>query len=183
MMVMCEKIVVIADATASARPDASAMADIAEQAAEAVRHLGHTPRLAFLSFSNFGKPMITSTENIHKAVTILDDRGVKVEYEGEMAADVALNFELQKSLYSVSRLIGPANILIMPGLHSANISYKMLAELGGGSIIWPMTWGLEKSMQITRMGSSTSDIINMAGLDAMGAIIQEEEDGQVGLVN
>jgi malate dehydrogenase (oxaloacetate-decarboxylating)(NADP+) len=175
MMVLRERTIFIADATASARPDAEEMADIAEQAAEAAERLGHTPRVGFLSFSNFGKPAITSTKNVHQAVTILDTRGVDFEYEGEMSADVALNYDLQRELYPVSRLTGPANVLIMPGLHSANISYKMLAELGGGSVIGPMTLGLSHSVQITRMGSRTSDIINMAGLAAMGSIILAEE--------
>lgn len=168
IMVTGGKTVFIADTAVSERPSAEYMADIAIQAADAARKLGHVPRVAFLSYSNFGNPTRESTRAVREAVKILDGRHVDFEYDGEMAADVALNPEMQK-LYPFSRLQGPANVLIMPGLHAANISYKLLAELAGGRVIGPILWGLDQPIQICRMASTSNDILNMAGIAAMGS--------------
>ncbi len=180
LMVTRTRTVFIADTTISELPSAEELADIAVQAADAARRLGHTPRVAFLSFSNFGNPMKERTVRMREAVKILDQRNVDFEYDGEMAADVALNSELMQKLYPHCRLSGPANILIMPSLHAANISFKLLAELGGGKIIGPILWGLKNSVQIVRMSASATDILNMAGLAAMGSI-ETEEHGRPGI--
>ncbi|MCK5041321.1 MAG: NADP-dependent malic enzyme, partial [Sphingomonadales bacterium] len=165
--------VFIADATVHELPTPEELADIAIQSAEAVRRLGHKPRVAFLSFSNFGNPMAARANNMREAVQLMGERNVDFEYDGEMAADMALNYDMMKELYPHCRLTGPANILIMPGLHAANISYKLLNELGGGKLIGPLLWGLDKSIQIARLGSTASDLVNMAGLAAMGSINDE----------
>ena len=167
------KTVFIADTAVNDSPNAGELADIAMQSANIVRILGQTPRVAFLSYSNFGNPTRPMTKHIHEAVEVLESKNPNFEFEGEMMADVALNPEMAKH-YPFSRLTGPANILIMPGLHSANISYKLLAELGGGRVIGPILWGLKKSVQITRMSSTSTDILNMAGLAAMGSLSEEE---------
>lgn len=161
--------VFIADTAINENPTGEEMADIAIQAADAVRRLGFKPRVAFLSFSNFGNPMRRSAKNSREAVQILDERGVNFEYEGEMAPDVALRPDLRRELYPFSRLTGPANILIMPDLHTANISYKLLAELGASRIIGPILWGLNKPVQICRMTATANDVLNMAGIAAMGS--------------
>ena len=110
---------------------------------------------------------------LRAAVEILEEKKVDFEFDGEMMADVALNPDMAK-LYPFSRLTKPANILIMPGLQSANISYKLLAELSGGRVIGPILWGMQKSIQITRMNSTSTDILNMAGLAAIGSLGEEE---------
>ena len=109
------------------------------------------------------------SERILEAVQILDSRDVNFEYDGEMAADVALNTELMK-LYPFCRLSAPANVLVMPALHSANIVSNMLQELGGGSMIGPILSGMELPVQIASMNASVSDIINLAGIAAIDSI-------------
>ena len=137
--------------------------------------MGHTPRVAMLSFSTFGNLVRNRSTEVREVVEILDSCDVDFEYEGEMSADVALNPELMK-LYPFSRLSGPANVLIMPALHSANISSKLLQELGGGTVIGPMLIGLEKPVQIVQMGASVSEILNMAALAAVNSINDEDND-------
>ncbi|WBX85408.1 NADP-dependent malic enzyme [Sphingosinicella microcystinivorans] len=159
----------IADTTVNERPTAEQLADIAEQTASVARRMGKTPRVAFLSYSNFGNPPGEITGVLRDAVAVLDDRRVGFEYEGEMSADVALNRDMAK-LYPFSRLTGPANVLIMPGLHSANISAKLLKELGGGRVFGPLLMGMSKPVQIVPMTSTTSDLVTMSVLAASGVV-------------
>jgi len=161
--------VFIADTTVNERPSAAELADIAEQTALVARRMGQDPRVAFLSYANFGNPPGTWLGNIRDAVTLLDERGVSFEYEGEMAPDVALNRTMQ-AYYPFSRLSGPANVLIMPGLQSANISAKLLKELGGGAVIGPFLMGMAKPVQIAAMTSTASDLTTMAVLAAAGIV-------------
>jgi len=133
--------VFMADTTVNERPSATDLADIAEHTAAVARRMGHEPRIAFLSYSTFGNPEGSFLENIREAVAILEQRGPSFEFEGEMAPDVALNPRVAHA-YPFSRLSGPANVLIMPGLQSANLSAKLLRELGGDSVIGPMLVGL-----------------------------------------
>ena len=159
----------IADTTVNERPTAEQLADIAEQTASVARRMGKTPRVAFLSYSNFGNPPGDITNVLREAVAVLDDRRVGFEYEGEMSADVALNRDMAK-LYPFSRLTGPANVLIMPGLLSANISAKLLKELGGGRVFGPLLMGMSKPVQIVPMTSTTSDLVTMSVLAASGVV-------------
>jgi malate dehydrogenase (oxaloacetate-decarboxylating)(NADP+) len=135
--------------------------------------MGHMPRVAFVSFANFGNPMHGEAQRIRDAVTILGRRKVEFEFDGEMSVDVALNPELMK-LYPFCRLTGPANILIMPALHSANIASKLLQEFAGGNVIGPVLCGLEKSVQIVQMGASTADILNMSAFAAIHSSVPSE---------
>jgi malate dehydrogenase (oxaloacetate-decarboxylating)(NADP+) len=157
----------MADTTVNERPSASDLADIAEHTAAVARRMGHEPRVAFLSYSTFGNPEGSFLENIREAVTILDQRKPSFEYEGEMAPDVALNAKVAGS-YPFSRLSGPANVLVMPGLQSANLSAKLLRELGGDSVIGPMLVGLEHPVQVATMSSTASDLMTLAVLAAGG---------------
>jgi malate dehydrogenase (oxaloacetate-decarboxylating)(NADP+) len=157
--------VFMADTTVHELPSPEELADIAMQAAQLAKRLGHEPRVALLSFSNFGNPMREKAERIRQAMAVLDARRPDFEYDGEMSADVALNPELLK-LYPFCRLSAPANVLVMPALHTANISAKLMQQLGGGTVIGPILIGLEKSAQIVEMGSTVSDILNMAALAA-----------------
>ncbi|MFN3834936.1 MAG: NADP-dependent malic enzyme [Glycocaulis sp.] len=154
---------VIADTNVTEFPEAPELADIATGAASAARKLGLTPRVAFLSYSTFGNPPGSRTEKIQSAVKLLDARGVDFEYEGEMAADVALNPDHHEA-YSFSRLTGPANVLVMPAVHSASIAVRLLKATGGATVIEGLLVGLEKSVQIARLGSPVSDIVNLAGM-------------------
>ena len=159
--------VFIADTTVNERPSAEELADIAEQTAAVARRMGHEPRVAFLSYSTFGNPAGQWLDNIRDAVAVLDRRQVGFEYEGEMAPDVALNPK-QLANYPFARLSGPANILVMPGLQSANISAKLLRELGGDEMIGPMLVGMEKPVQIAPMTSTASELVTLAVLAAGG---------------
>ncbi len=174
IVVKDDRTIFIADTAINEMPTAEEMADIAIHAAAAVRHFGIEPRVAFMSYTNFGNPVggILATTS-RAAVSVLDGQKVDFEYEGEMHAGVALNPEIMKS-YPFCRLSGPANILIMPGMHSAHISTKMLRELGGGTVIGPMLVGLAHSVQIIPMGSYASEIINLAALAAHNVNMHEK---------
>jgi len=155
----------IADSSINEDPSAIDLADIACQAAEIVAELGYEPRVAMIACSNFGNFQSAKLEKIKDAIKELDRRNVAFEYEGEMSPDVALNDRLLK-LYPFVRLSAPANILIMPDLNSANISSKLLDEMGGGVLVGPILCGLEKPVQIVPMGSTVSDIVNSAAFAA-----------------
>ncbi|RYY46732.1 MAG: NADP-dependent malic enzyme [Sphingomonadales bacterium] len=159
--------VFMADTTVNERPNAEELADIAEGTAQVARRMGHEPRVAFLSYSNFGNPEGRWLDNVRGAIKVLDGRGVEFEYEGEMSPDVALNPK-QLAKYPFARLSGPANVLIMPGLQSANISAKLLRELGGDSTIGPMLIGMEKPVQIAPMTATASELVTLAVLAAGG---------------
>ena len=135
--------VFLADTTINERPSAEQLAHIARETAAVARRLGHEPRVAFLSYSTFGNPAGQWLDNIRDAVAILDAEDPGFEYEGEMAPDAALNTKVME-LYPFSRLSAPANVLIMPGLQSANLSAKLLRELAGATTIGPMMIGMEK---------------------------------------
>src|SRR5947207_15617906 len=132
-----ERAVLVADTAVTEMPDAQEIAEIAVEAAGVARRLGYEPRLALLAFSNFGHPPGERSQRVQEAVRLLDQRRVDFEYDGEMAADVALNPELMAT-YPFCRLSGPANVLIMPAFHSASISTKLLQELGGATVIGPL---------------------------------------------
>src|SRR5688572_26075133 len=151
--------VLVADTAVTEMPDAQDIADIAIEAAGVARKLGYEPRLALLAFSTFGHPPGERSLRVQEAVRILDQRRVDFEYDGEMAADVALNPDLM-SAYPFCRLSGPANVLIMPAFHSAAISTKMLQELGGATVIGPLLVGLDNSVQIVNLSAKDTDIVN-----------------------
>ena len=165
-----DKTVFLADTTVNERPSACELADIAEGTAAVARRMGHEPRVAFLSYSNFGNPPGAHLENMRDAIKVLDNREVDFEYEGEMAADVALNPTVMKN-YPFSRLSGPANVLVMPGLQSANISAKLLREIGGSTMIGPMLVGMDKSVQIATMSSNASELLTLAVLASAGVAL------------
>ena len=160
----------IADTNINELPDPEALADIAIQTAERARAFGHEPRVALLSFSNFGYPHREHMQRIRAGVRALDERNVDFEYDGEMNVDVALDMSLRAN-YPFCRLSGPANVLIMPALHSANISYKLLQAVGGGTIIGPMLIGLEKPVQIVQMSATVNDLVEAAAIAAYDAVL------------
>jgi len=167
MVVARGRTVLVADTNVHDMPTAQELADIAIESADVARRLGYEPRVALLAYSTFGHPMGERSERVREAVEILDQQQRDFEYDGEMSADVALNREAM-SMYPFCRLTEPANVLVMPAIHSASISTKMLSELGGASIIGPLLVGLEKSVQIAPMGAAVSDLVNLAAIAAYG---------------
>ncbi|MBY0430070.1 MAG: NADP-dependent malic enzyme, partial [Rhodospirillales bacterium] len=161
MLITRSRAVFIADSAVHEIPTAQQLADIAVQTAAKARQMGHEPRVALCSYSNFGNPIGQNNHHLRKALAILDERQVDFEVDGEMSVDVALDSELLK-LYPFCRLSGPANVLIMPGLFSASISTKLMQKLGGGTVIGPIMMGLNKPVQIFAMDATVSDIVNMA---------------------
>ncbi len=160
--------VFLADTTVNERPSAEELAVIAKETAAVARRLGHEPRVAFLSYSTFGNPPGRFLENIRDAVALLDSQpDPGFEYEGEVAPDAALNPTVMKN-YPFSRLSAPANVLIMPGLQSANISAKLLRELAGSTTIGPMLIGMEKPVQVIPMTAIAPDVLTLAVLAAAG---------------
>jgi malate dehydrogenase (oxaloacetate-decarboxylating)(NADP+) len=158
--------VLLADTHVHELPTAEQLADFAVQSANIARQLGHEPRVALLSFSNFGNPPREKAVRIREAVLVLDQRRVDFEYDGEMQSNVALNFSLMKELYPFSRLNGPANILIMPALHSANIVANLMQEMGGTSF-GPILVGLQKPAQIVQTGATVNEIVTAATFAAL----------------
>ena len=151
----------VADTSIHELPNAEELAEIAIQAAATVRKLGKTPRVAFLSYSTFGNPPGDRGEKVREAIRILDQRGVDFEYEGEMPPELALDPEA-RAAYPFMRLTGHANVLVMPAIHSAAISTRLVQSLGGATVIGPLLVGLEKSVQIVSLGASVSEIITAA---------------------
>ena len=160
--------VFIADTNVHEYPTAENLADIAISSARVAKILGFTPRVAFLAHSTFGKPMSERSIHLREARDILENRKVDFEFEGEMQPDVALNQKF-KTIYPFSKLSAPANILIMPAIHSAAISTKLLKELGGSTLIGPMLIGLNKPIEIATLRSKVSDIFNMAAIAAFSS--------------
>jgi malate dehydrogenase (oxaloacetate-decarboxylating)(NADP+) len=157
--------VLVADTAVTEMPNAEILADIAVEAAGIARRFGYEPRLALLAFSTFGNPPGERAVHVQGAVRILDQRRVDFEYDGDMAADVALNMELREA-YPFCRLSEPANVLIMPAFHSASISTKLLEVLGGATVIGPILVGLDRSVQIAPLSANDAQLANMAALAA-----------------
>ncbi|HEX7885029.1 MAG TPA: NADP-dependent malic enzyme [Phenylobacterium sp.] len=152
----------IADTNVTEMPDAEELVEIAIEAARAVRTLGYEPRLAFMSYSTFGNPMGQRSDRVRSAVAMLDEMdGIDFEYEGEMPPELALEPE-SRGAYPFMRLTGPANVLIMPAIHSAAISTQLIKSLGGAEVIGPILLGLDKPVQICPLGASVSKILQMA---------------------
>jgi malate dehydrogenase (oxaloacetate-decarboxylating)(NADP+) len=157
--------VFIADTSIHELPNSEELASIAQEAAAVARRFGYEPKVAFLSYSTFGYPKGDRSEYVRRAVKVLETRNVDFEFDGEMAADVALSREAM-SLYPFCRLTGPANVLVMPAAHSASISTKMLQQLGGVTVVGPLLTGLAKPVQIASMSATTNDILNLAAIAA-----------------
>ena len=177
VLVVRGRTVFIADSTVHVTPEPEELADIAIESAMRAHQMGHEPRVAFLSFSNFGQPMRERVQHVRAAVEVLDGRGVDFEYDGEMTAEVALDDALRRRLYPFCRLSGPANVLIMPGLHAANIGAKLLQQLAGGTVIGPLLIGLEKPVQVVQMGATVNELVTAAALASHDAILAERGGG------
>ena len=170
IMVNRGRTVFIADITVHEIPTAEQLSQIAISCARVARLFGFNPKVAFLSHSTFGTPKTSSTKNLRDAVEILKEKKVDFKFDGEMQPDVALNEEY-KELYPFSEIVGNANILIMPGRHSAAISYKLMKSLSAVKVVGPLLVGLGEPIEIAPLRSSTSDIINLASVAAYSSDI------------
>lgn len=174
MHVLRSRTLFIADTSVHERPDPEVMADIATQAAAKARQMGSEPRVAFLSYSNFGNPPVDLTERSREAVRVLDERGnADFEYEGEMTPDIALDSDLRERYYPFSRLTGPANVLIMPGLHSAHIASRLMQSAEEGTVLGPMLMGLEKPVEIVHMNATVNELVTASAFGAYESIRRE----------
>ncbi len=166
MAINMGKTIFIADTSVNELPEGEDLALIAIESARAVRSMGFTPRVAFLSYSTFGNPMGERGEKVRDAVAILDRMtGIDFEYEGDVNADIALNPD-HKMLYPFSRLTGMANVLVMPAIHSASIATKLLEMMSRAIVIGPMLIGLEKPVQIASLGATVGDLVDLATIAA-----------------
>ncbi len=168
MIVNKGKTVFIADTTVHEYPTSKQMAEIAISASRVVRLFGFDPKVAFLSHSTFGQPITSRTKHIRDAVDILKSMNVNFKFDGDMQPDVALSEEY-RDLYPFSEIVGKANILVMPGQHSAAIAYKIMKTLGGAKVIGPLLIGLGRAIEIVPLRSSTSEILNLASVAAYSA--------------
>ena len=165
IMVNRGRTVFVADVTVHEIPTAEQLAQIAISSARVSKLFGFDPKVAFLSHSTFGVPKTRATKNLRDAVEILKEKKVNFKFDGEMQPDVALNEEY-KELYPFSEIVGNANILIMPGRHSAAISFKMMKSLSAAKVVGPLLIGLGEPIEIAPLRSSTSDILNLASVAA-----------------
>jgi malate dehydrogenase (oxaloacetate-decarboxylating)(NADP+) len=160
----------IADATVNVDPGTEELVEITEMTAEAVRQFNIEPRIALLSYSNFGSSGDESPRKVSRAVEILTERHPDWILEGEMQANVALNGELLKEYFPFNRLNNqPANTLIFPNLSSGNVAYKLLQSLGAAEAIGPVLLGLDKSVHVLQLGSSVKEIVNMVTIAVVDA--------------
>jgi len=168
MVVAKGKTIFVGDTSVNEYPSSEELAEIAISAARVVKIFGFVPKVAFVSHSTFGQPLTSRTKHIKRAVEILKSKDVDFDFDGDMQPDVALNDEY-KELYPFSSIVGNANILVMPGQHSAAISYKMMKSLGDTKVIGPLLIGLGQPIEIAPLRSSTSEIINLASIAAYSA--------------
>ena len=162
------KTIFVGDTSVNEYPNSEQLAEIAISTSRVVRLFGFNPKVAFVSHSTFGQPLTSRTKHIKNAVEILKKRNVNFEFDGDMQPDVALDADY-KNLYPFSKIVGNANILIMPGQHSAAISYKMMKTLGDTKVIGPLLIGLGLPIEIAPLRSSTSEILNLASIAAYSA--------------
>jgi malate dehydrogenase (oxaloacetate-decarboxylating)(NADP+) len=175
MLVFKNQTVFIADATVNIDPTAEQLAEIALLTAQKVKQLDVEPRIAMLSFSNFGSTRHPFTEKVRKAVAIVKQRAPELMIDGEVMADTAVSHEIVSELFPFSTLKKPANVLICPDLTSANIAYKLLAKLGGATAIGPILMGIRKPVYLLTPGVEANDIVNMTAMAVVEAQQQQRE--------
>jgi malate dehydrogenase (oxaloacetate-decarboxylating)(NADP+) len=169
MLVFEKHVIFCGDTTVNIDPTAEQLAQIAYSAGRIVRTLGITPRIAMLSFSNFGSVRHPEAEKVARAVQLLRQRDPSMVVDGEMQADTALDEDLLKSAYPFSSLSEKANVLIFPNLSAGNIAYKLLNHLGGATAIGPILVGMNRPVHVLERGADVQDIVNMAAVAVMDA--------------
>jgi malate dehydrogenase (oxaloacetate-decarboxylating)(NADP+) len=169
MMVFKKGIFFLADTTVDIDPTAEELAETAILAAEKARMLEFEPKVAMLSYSNFGSVLHPDTVKVKKAVEIVKQKAPDLEIDGEMQADTALVPEILEKSYAFSTLKGQANVLIFPDLNSGNICYKLLNRIGGADAIGPILMGMKKPIHVLQRGDDVLDIVNMAAIAVVDA--------------
>src|SRR5216117_1412989 len=170
MMIFRQQTFFFADTTVNIEPDAETLAEIATATAKFVTRLGIEPRVAMLSFSNFGSVKHPAAAKVQQAVTLLHARDPELQVDGEMQADTAVVERILTRVYPFAKLRGPANVLIFPDLNAANIAYKLLARLGDAQAIGPILVGMDRPVHVLQRLSEVPDIVNMAVIAAVDAL-------------
>ena len=170
MMIFRQQTFFFADTTVNIEPDAETLAEIASATAKFVLRLGVEPRVAMLSFSNFGSVKHPAAAKVQRAVALLHQREPDLQVDGEMQADTAVVERILTRVYPFAKLRGPANVLIFPGLDAANIAYKLLARLGEAQAIGPILVGMDQPVHVLQRLSEVPDIVNMAVIAAVDAL-------------
>jgi malate dehydrogenase (oxaloacetate-decarboxylating)(NADP+) len=173
-MIVGKKVFLFTDATVNINPSAEDLAEIACLAANYARQLGLEPRVALLSFSNFGSTPHPLSAKVSKAVNIIREKCPDFAFDGEMQADTAVISEIVESRYPFSQ-VKDANVLVFPSLEAANIAYKLLARLGNAQAIGPILLGVGAPVHVLQTGDEVRDIVNMAAVAVMDAISREPE--------
>ena len=168
MIVFKGRTVLVADTNVQDFPSSERLVEVAKSCVRVSRLFGFDPKVAFLSHSTFGKPISRNTKHVREAIEILKRKDVDFDFDGEMQPDVALN-PIYKEIYPFSKIVGNANILIMPALHSAAISTKLMKSFGGAKLIGPLLVGLDQPIEVAPLRSTTSDILNLASIAAYSA--------------
>jgi malate dehydrogenase (oxaloacetate-decarboxylating)(NADP+) len=169
LLMFKNRTVVLADTTVNIEPDSETLAEIAEQTAETAKRFNLEPRIAMISFSNFGSTKHPASEKVADAVQILKKRRPDLIVEGEMQADTAVTPEIAQEDYAWSAIQGDANVLVFPSLDAANAAYKLLWRLAGAEVIGPILQGLSKPVHVLQRGVDVNDIVNMAAIAVLDA--------------
>ena len=165
MITLKGKTILVADTNVQDFPSPERLVKVSKSCVRVARLFGFDPKVAFLSHSTFGKPISKNTKHVRDAIEFLKKEKVDFDFDGEMQPDVALN-PVYKEIYPFSKIVGNANILIMPALHSAAISTKLMKVFGGGKLIGPLLIGLGSPIEVAPLRASTSEILNLASIAA-----------------
>ncbi|EAT15941.1 NADP-dependent malic enzyme [Desulfuromonas acetoxidans] len=180
MMVFKKDVIFCADTTVTIDPTAEELAETAILAANKARHFDVEPRVAMLSFSNYGSALHPFTSKVIRATQLVKEWAPNLVVDGEVQANVALDPDLTEQQYPFSQLKGNANVLVFPDLNSGNISYKLLSKLGGAEAVGPILMGMKKPVHVLQRGDEVNDIVNMAAVavvDAQDAFEKEINNG------
>ncbi len=169
IIVLDRKVLFFADTTVNVNPNAEQLADIAMLAAETVSRFELDPKVALLSYSNFGSVRDEETMKVQKAVELIRKAKPELKVDGEMQVDIALNSDLAKEEFEFSGIKGDANILIFPNLASGNIAYKLMERAAGATVIGPILLGMKKSIHVLQRGATADDIINVTAIAVVDA--------------
>lgn len=173
LMITAQGIYFFADTTVNIEPSAEDLAEIAISAAETAQRFNVKPRVALLSFSNFGSTRHPLADKVRKAVELVKQRSPSLMVDGEMQADTAVAPDIIEQTYPFSTLKGGANVLVFPNLESGNVAYKLLARLGGAEAVGPILMGLSKPVHVLQRGAEVNEIVNVAAIAVVDA--QEAE--------
>jgi malate dehydrogenase (oxaloacetate-decarboxylating)(NADP+) len=169
MMIFKDDVMFFADTTVNIEPTKEDLAEIAMNTAETVRKFGFEPKIAMLSFSNFGSTKHDQSWKVKKAVEIVKEKQPDLIIDGEMQANTAVNPEILTGTYPFSKLKEKANVLIFPDLNSGNIAYKLMDELGGATAVGPILMGMNKAVHALQRGDSVDKIVNLTAIAVMDA--------------